>query len=107
MYIEYKGDGLEGHGRIGWVELSKSKRTYKYKGKSLKKIKGGYKFNCVDMESGEHYWVSGPNKNGQDRMYGGIVEIDEDAKEEYWINIRKLSENKNNNSYRCQSIYEN
>ena len=38
MYIEYKGEGLEGPGRIGRVELSNSKRTYKYKGKNLKKI---------------------------------------------------------------------
>ena len=59
------------------------------------------------MDSGENFWVSGPKKNGQDRMYGGIVEIDDDAKEEYWTNIRKLPENKYNSSYRCKGIYEN
>lgn len=100
MCIEYKGDGLDGSARIGWVELSKSKRTYKYNGKNLKKIKGGYKYNCVDTESGENYWVSGPKKNGQDKLYGGVVEIDDDAKDEYWTNFRKLPEHKHKNSYR-------
>lgn len=26
MYIEYEGDGLDGPGRIGWAEFSKSRR---------------------------------------------------------------------------------
>lgn len=33
MYIENKNDGPDGDGKIGWVELSKSKSTFKYKGK--------------------------------------------------------------------------
>ena len=101
MYIENKNEGLDGPGRIGWVELSKSKRTYKYNGKNLRKIKGGFKYNCIDEETGEYYWVSGPKKNGQDKLYGGTVVIDEDAREEYWINIRNLPINKDKRSYRA------
>ena len=105
MYIEYKGDEIIGPGRIGWMELSKSKRTYKYNGRAYRKIRGGYKYNCVEEETGEHYWISGPKRNGHDRMYGGIVEIDEDAREDYWKDIRKTPERMNEKNYKCKSIY--
>ena len=100
MYIECKSEGLDGPGRIGWVELSKSRRTFHYAGKQLQKTKSGYKYNCFDTESGEHYWVSGPKKNGQDKLYGGVVEIDEDARQEYWTVVRKQPQNVHLASYR-------
>jgi hypothetical protein len=88
--IENKGlDGLDGPGRIGWVEFSKTGRSFYYQGRRLKKTKSGFKHNCVDVESGEAYWVSGPKKDGSDKLYGGVVEIGEDAREEYWTKIRK------------------
>lgn len=90
MYIENKTGGLDGDGRIGWAELSKSGRTYHYRGRHLAKTKSGYKYNCVDEETGDHYWVSGPHKDGADKLYGGIVQIDEDARVEYWTEIRQL-----------------
>jgi hypothetical protein len=89
MYVENKGAGLDGDGRIGWVELSKSKRTYHYRGRHLMKTGSGYKYNCVDEESGAAFWVSGPRKDGADKLYGGIVQIDEDARVEYWTKIRE------------------
>jgi len=100
MYIEYKGDGLAGHGRIGWVEMTRTTRSYIYGGKRLQKYKGGYKWNCFDVETSENYWVTGPKKNGQDRLYGGIVEIDEDARVEYWMKIRNKPECVNQKKYR-------
>jgi hypothetical protein len=51
--------------------------------------KSGYKYNCVDEETGDNYWVSGPHKDGADKLYGGVVEIDEDARVEYWLRIRE------------------
>ena len=51
MYIELKGDELEGPGRIGWVELSRSRRSYRYGDKLLQKV-AGYKYNCIDAETG-------------------------------------------------------
>ena len=89
MYVEYEGDELDGPGRVGWVELSRSRRAYRYRGKLLHKV-AGYKYNCVDAETGERYWVSGPKKNGEDRHWAGSgkVEIDEDVREEYLRDIR-------------------
>jgi hypothetical protein len=100
MYVENKGDGLEGPGRIGWVELSKSKRAYLYQGRRLQKTKSVYKYNCYDAKTREKYWVSGPKKNGSDRLYGGIVEIDEDAREEYWTKVRNKPNQKHLTKYR-------
>ena len=100
MYIEHKGqDGLDGAGRIGWVELCRSRRAYRCGGKRLQKVVG-FKHNCVDAETGEAFWVSGPKKNGEDKLYGGVVEIDEDAREEYWRTVRGLPERANERSYR-------
>lgn len=91
MYIESKAEGLAGPGRIGWVELSKSRRSYRYAGRTYQKV-AGYKYNCIDAESGEQFWISGPKKRGGDRLYGGVVEIDEDAREEYWSKVRSKPE---------------
>jgi hypothetical protein len=89
MYVESKADGVEGPGRIGWVELSKSGWSFLYRGKRFEKTKSGFKHNCFDVETRECFWISGPKRNGQDRLYGGIVEIDEDARVQYWIEIRR------------------
>jgi hypothetical protein len=90
MYVENKLGGLNGDGRIGWVELSRTARTFHYRGRHLRKTGSGYKYNCFDEESGEVYWVSGPRKDGADKLYGGVVLIDEDARVEYWTRIREL-----------------
>jgi hypothetical protein len=88
MYIENKVGGLDGPGRIGWVELSRSGQTYYYRGRSLLKVQG-YKYNCLDVENRDVYWVSGPRADGADKLYGGVVEIDEDARVAYWTEVRK------------------
>jgi hypothetical protein len=88
MYIENKSGGLAGEGRIGWVEVSRSGRSYVYRGRHLAKTKSGYKYNCIDEENGDEYWVSGPHQDGADKLYGGVVQIDEDARVEYWTKIR-------------------
>jgi hypothetical protein len=103
MYIEQKAGGLDGPGRIGWVELSKSKRSYRYAGRLLQKC-AGYKYNCVDAETGETYWVSGPKRDGTDKLYGGIVEIDEDARVKYWTTVRGKPDCVNMTSYRAEPI---
>jgi hypothetical protein len=88
MYVENKGGDLDGGGRIGWVEVSRTARSYSYGGRRLRKVKGGYKYNCFDEATGEAYWVSGPHKDGADKLYGGLVKVDEDARVEYWTRIR-------------------
>ena len=89
MYIENKSGNLNSAGRIGRVRFSKSGQTIYYGGQMFQSLKGGYKANFYDINSGEEYWISGPKKNGGDRLYGTPgVEIDEDVREEYWTTIR-------------------
>lgn len=91
MYIENKSGGIEGEGRIGRVFFSKSGRTLYYKEKKFRSLKGaGSKANYFEVETGDHYWISGPRKDRNDRLYGGQrgVEIDEEVKEEYYKIIK-------------------
>ena len=92
MYIESKAHGLNGPARIGRVTFSKTGSTLYYRGRSFQSLKGsGFKANYFDVESGEHYWISGPRHDGQDRLYVSNipVEVDADVREEYWTEIRK------------------
>ncbi|GHU25622.1 hypothetical protein AGMMS50256_00510 [Betaproteobacteria bacterium] len=100
MYIECKANGPDGPARIGWVEFSRSSRSFYYDGRRFQKTKSGYKYNCFDVESGENYWISGPKKNGQDKLYGGVVEIDENARVQYWTEIRNAPGQAHLTSYR-------
>jgi hypothetical protein len=91
MYIEDKSGGLSGPARIGRVSFSKTGRTLYYRGRSFQSLKGaGSKANYYDVETGEKFWISGPRKDGADRLYGEAVavEIDDDVREEYWTDIR-------------------
>lgn len=91
MYIEDKSDGLTGPARIGRVSLSKSGRTLCYRGRSFQSLKGaGFKANYYDVENGDEFWISGPRRDGADRLYGEPVpvEIDDDVRDEYWTTIR-------------------
>ena len=92
MYIENKGvDGINGPARIGRVTFSKTGKSIYYKGRMFQSLKGsGFKANYYDAQTGEEYWISGCKKNGADRLYGGTVEIDDDVREEYWREIRKM-----------------
>jgi hypothetical protein len=97
MYIEYKGDGLSGRARIGRVSFSKRGKTIYYGGKKFQSLKGAglLKANYVDIETGDQHWISGCKRDGSDRLYGERipVEIDDDAREEYWAVIREQPEN--------------
>jgi hypothetical protein len=66
--------------------VSKSGRTLYYRGQRFRSLKGrGFKSNYFDVATGEPYWISGPRKDGHDRLYGGNrgVVIDEDVRAEY------------------------
>lgn len=89
MYVEKKKGAEPGPGCIAWVELTRSKRGYRLDGRLLQRC-SGYKYNCIDADSGERYWVSGPKRDGRDCLYGGSISIDDDARLEYWITVRKL-----------------
>lgn len=102
MYIEDKSSSISGSARIGLVTFSKSGRSIYYQGRRFSSLGGeGFKANFREVESGAEFWISGPHQDGRDRLYPGIVEIDEDIREEYWITIRKMPENSKQSSYRC------
>ena len=98
MYIEDKSEGLSGgSARIGRVSFSKTGRTLYYGGKSFQSLSGrGFKANYFDVENGDEYWISGCKRDGSDRLYGERVpvEIDEDVRDEYWVEIRDHPESK-------------
>jgi hypothetical protein len=96
MYIECKAQSLNGSARIGRVAFSKTGLSIYYKEKTFLRIQG-FKANYQDAETHDEYWISGPRRDGKDRLYVSNipVEIDEEVREEYWIDIRKNPELKN------------
>ena len=101
MYVENKSRGLTGPARIGRVTFSKTGKTLYYRGHTFQSLKGrGFKANYFDTETLEEYWISGPRKDGADRLYGEAVpvEIDADVREEYWVEIRGLPERRSSST---------
>jgi hypothetical protein len=96
MYVECKANGLNGSARIGRVTFSKTGLSIYYGGKKFLRIRG-FKANYQDAETHDEYWISGPRRDGKDRLYVSNipVEIDEDVREEYWTEVRKKPEFKN------------
>lgn len=91
MYIEYKGEGITGPGRIGRVSFSKTGKTLHYGGREYRSLHGsGYKANYFDVDTGEHYWISGCRKDGNDALYPDVIDIDADVATEYWLEIRGM-----------------
>ena len=89
MYMEYKGHDIVGPARIGKVAFTKTGKSVNYKGRRFTTLTGrGFKANYYDVETREHYWISGCKKDGTDALYSTIVEVDEDVREEYWTQIR-------------------
>lgn len=92
MYIEDKSSSLNGPARIGRVTFSKSGQSLTYGGRTFATLAGqGYKANYFDPETGDRYWISGPRRDGRDRLYGQStrpVEVDADVADEYWRTIR-------------------
>jgi hypothetical protein len=92
MYIENKSASLNGAARIGRVTFSKTGKSISYRGRTFQSLKGsGFKTNYFDIDSGERFWISGPRKDGKDRLYiesSAPIEVDPDVAEEYWREIR-------------------
>ena len=94
MYIESKAASLQGPARIGRVTFTKSGKGIYYKDREFYRI-SGFKANYADAATREEYWISGPRRDGLDRLYGPSalpVHIDDDVREEYWLQIRKKPE---------------
>jgi hypothetical protein len=101
MYIESKEDGLRGAARIGRVAFSKTGKTLRYAGRTFAPLKGhALKANYFDTQSREEFWISGPRIDGRDSLYSTTVEVDEDARDEYWRVLRAEPERVVNHSYK-------
>lgn len=106
MYIELKTGGISGPARIGRVTFSQSGKSIYYRGKRFASLKGyGFKANYYDVETGDDYWISGCKRRGGDRLYPGIIEIDEDVREEYWTVVRQRPEDAERKVIRCSGKY--
>lgn len=100
MFIEIKSR-IKSDMRIGRVIKSRSGKTLYYLNYVLTSLKGkGFKANYIDKNSGASFWVSNCRKDGNDALHPGIIEIDPDAREEYWLKIRNLPENIHLTSFR-------
>jgi hypothetical protein len=94
MYLESKSSD-EAH--IGRVAYSKTGQTIYYRERIFQKIPGGgISANYREETTGLEFWISGPKKNGKDRLTRRRVPvgIDEDVRLEYWISIRKRPDEK-------------
>jgi hypothetical protein len=87
MYVENKNGDIDGvPGRIGWVTFSQTGRSVYYRGRTLKRAKGGgVSGNFYDEATGQEYWVSGVKGRGSNAHPAERTKIfvDEDAREEY------------------------
>ena len=102
----HKINELSGPARIGRVSFSQTGKTLHYAGRQFKTLRGfGFKANYFDFESGDEYWISGCKKRGGDRLYPGLIEIDDDVREEYWTAIRGMPERKDQKVIRCSGKY--
>jgi hypothetical protein len=87
MYVESKDGHIDGAGgRIGWVTFSKTGLSVRYRGRTLRRAKGGgTRGNYFDPVTGDEYWVSGIKGRGTDRHpdESTTVRVDHDAMSEY------------------------
>jgi hypothetical protein len=103
MYMEPKGIGTHVDNlpaRIGRVSFSKSGKTLRYRDQQFSRSRGVCG-NYVDDATGESYWISGCKADGNDRLFPGVVRIDDDVREEYWLVIRKRPACRTEPSFRC------
>jgi hypothetical protein len=88
-YVEQKTDGLRGIGRITRVEHSKTGKTLYLEGRKLAPLAGfAFKANYYDEETFEEFWISNPRRDGNDSLFPATISIDDDVREQYWLEIR-------------------
>ena len=107
MYIECTDDGV---GRVGWVTFSRTGRSAYYRDIRLARFTGRdpysrFKENYRDTETGAWYWLSGCKRAGGDRLYPGYIDIDADAREEYWVKIRQCPARRDESRIHCSGKY--
>jgi len=87
------------------MRYSRTGSTLYYRDQEFRSLKGGYKANYYDVATGEDYWISGCKIEGGDRLNPGEIAIDEEVREEYWLEIRKRPEFIYQGTIRCSGKY--
>lgn len=106
MWIENKSQGIVGPARIGWVEVKSGGKKLVYGNQAFLSLRGaGFKANFYDSDTHDEYWISGCRRDGTNALYNTDVEVDDDALEEYWVNIRKLPEKLGVRKFRAGGKY--
>jgi hypothetical protein len=106
MWIEYKGEGIVGPARIGWVEVKERGKKLIYRERSFRSLRGrGFKSNYYDVDTRQEYWITGCRKDGRNALYNTEVEVDEDALEEYWVGIRNEPDERKTKRFRASGKY--
>jgi hypothetical protein len=101
MYIEPKGrpDGT-GHPRVRRVtQVKLGQMIYDADKAFVPQRNRGSGANYTDTQSGEPYWIAPCRKDGRDSLVPIDVQIDEEAREEYWQNVRGLPESAQEATY--------
>ena len=81
MYVE---PARAGAARIGRVRFSRTRRTARYAGRDLTREGDRYR----DAETGEAFRLRAPRPDGRDAEEPRAVLVDEDARLEYWRDVR-------------------
>lgn len=81
-------------------------KSIHYKDKTFETLKGrGFQSNYIDLATGDQYWISGCRKDGMEALFSADIAMDEDVREEYWTEIRGLSEKRNIANFRAKGKY--
>jgi hypothetical protein len=86
MFVQLKtGHSTDlGPAWISSVRFSKSWQTAYWHGRTLRRFRGLFDANFVDVDSDEEYWLSGPHRDGADTRYSGVrPEVDDDVRQAY------------------------
>lgn len=102
-FVDLKQEGVRP--RITQVQLSKSRRSVYWSGRTFAVTGKGYKFNHIEVETRRGVWISGPRRDGLDTLYPGVVEVDAGVRETYWVDIRQQPDRVDQASYRSPGLY--
>ena len=86
MFVQLKTghDIDQGPCWISVVRFNRSWKTAYWHGKTLRRWPGMFDANFFDVDTREHYWLSGPHRDHRDTRYGNVTPtIDDDARSAY------------------------
>ncbi len=100
MYMETKGAEHQGDARVGRITQTTFSRVIHYRGKQYQPHKDkSVHANYYEVGTGAWYWITHCQKDGMDSLEPCTVNIDEDARQEYWEKIRKSPDKASQTQY--------